>query len=312
MPRRGTIVALGSVLAALVLSAAAGSAASGSLYAGPTSDPSFGVIAPELLTAMFPEQRLDLIPVDSGEAAVDRVAEQPNSAAIADLASMLDYAARKQVPEDRLEFHGPLSQRCFLAFARKGGWITAFADVVTAAESPRPVIGIAGSDPNNLVPILRRIEPGLEKVEFQTGTETDLVPRLARGSLDLLLIVAYPAFDRETIERLADDERMIVLPVITRVLFHTALERDRGFTLSQVRFGSRFLPWTRRPTTTLCLPVGVVLRNDAPPALRDAVNRAIGTVADTLRVSLADRAKAAAQSVLHDVVGAVKGLLDQW
>ena len=312
MRRSRTIVALGSAVAALVLSAATGWTAGGSLYAGPTTDPAFGVIAPELLTAMFPEQRLDLVPVDSGEAAVDRVAEQPNSAAIADLASMLDYAARKHIPEDRLEFHGPLGRRCLLAFAPKGGWITAFADVVTATESPRPVIGMAGSDADNLVAILRRVEPGLEKVEFQTGAETDLVPRLARGSLDLLLIIAYPAFDRKTIERLADDERMSVLPVVTRLLFHTALERDSGFTLSQVRFGSRFLPWTHRPTTTLCLPVGVVLRNDAPPALRDAVNRAVGTVADTLRVSLADRAKTAAQSVLRDVVGAVKGLLDRW
>jgi hypothetical protein len=132
---------------------------------------------------------------------------------------------------------------------------------------------------------------------------------VAHGAPDVLLLVAYPELDRELIERLADDDRLIVLPVVTRLLSRAAFDRDSGFTMQAVRTDLGLAPWSRPKPITLCTPVGVVLRGDAPPALRDAVNRAVPVVASALRTSLTDRAGAAATSTLHDALDAVQGLI---
>jgi hypothetical protein len=166
-----------------------------------------------------------------------------------------------------------------------------------------------GSGAANLLGILRRLEPGLAGIEVQPGDADALAAQVAHGAPDVLLLVAYPELDRELIERLADDDRLIVLPVVTRLLSRAAFDRDSGFTMQAVRTDLGLAPWSRPKPITLCTPVGVVLRGDAPPALRDAVNRAVPVVASALRTSLTDRAGAAATSTLHDALDAVQGLI---
>jgi hypothetical protein len=284
-------------------------AAAGALYAGPPTDPAFTTIAPRMLNALYPDQRLNAVAVADSMAALDRVAGDPASAALTDLATMIAFAAANKLPADRLEFHGPLEQHCLLAFTARDGWVRAFADLVTASGSPRPVIGVAGPGAANLLDMLDRLEPGLTGVEARPGEVDPLALQVAHGTPDLLLLVAYPDLDRDLIERLADDDRLTLLPVVTRLLSRAALDRDSGFAMQAVRTDSGIVPWNRHRLVTLCTPVGVVLRGDAPPALRDAVNRVVPGVATALRSSLKDRAAAAATTTLHDALDAVQGLI---
>ena len=285
--------------------------AAGDLYAGPSTDQIFTVIAPRLLGSMFPEQRLDGVAVKNETAAVEHVAADLTSVALADLATMLEYLTENRLPADRLEFHGPIGAHCVLAVARRDGWIRAFSDVVTAEGAPRPVIGMAGPDVAAFTNTLLRLEPNLATATILSGPADELAARVARGSPDLLLLVAEPNLDRDLIERIADDEHLILLPVASRLLTRAAIDPNSGFTLQPVQSDSGLTPWSRRPVTTLCSPTGVVLRNDAPPALRDSLNRAVPAVAATLRSSLTDRASTVATDTVHGAIGTLQGLINR-
>ncbi len=287
--------------------------APGALYAGPPTDPAFVTIAPRLLTALYPELRLDATAVGDSTAALNQVATNPASIAITGLATTLAFATANALPADRLEFHGPIEQHCLLAFARRDGWVRAFSDLTGASGSPLPTIGLAGpgglagrgAEP--LLAIVRGLEPGLTGVEAKTGDADTLAGQIGRGSPDLLLLVAYPALDRALLAHLANDDGLAPLPVVTRLLSRAAFERSSGFTMQPVRIDNGLAPWGRHKLETLCTPVGVVLRNDAAPALRDAVNRAIPTVAEALRPSLTDRLGADANNALQGTLDAVEG-----
>jgi len=288
---------------------AAARAAEATLYAGPEADPAFSELAPELVTALFPEHRLALAPVAGAEAALDHVAQEPGALAIADLAAMLDYAARHG-SGTTLEFHGQLSRQCLLAFARRGGWVHGFADIADAHGQPQPTVGLVGADAAATLAELRRLDPGLAELDVTPGTADELAGRDAQGSLDLLLMVAQAGFDDAAAARLADDTRLVELPVVTRMLAHAAAAADSGFTLALPRPASG-LPWVEPPPMTLCTPVGVVLRSDAAPALREAVAAAAPRVAAMFqRPDFLARATTAAKSALHDAAGSIRGLLD--
>jgi hypothetical protein len=156
---------------------------------------------------------------------------------------------------------------------------------------------------------LTRLEPGLAGIDAQPGEADVLAAQVARGAPDLLLLEAYPELDRDLLGRLSDSDQLTPLPVVTRLLSRAALDRDSGFTMQSVRIDPGLAPWNRHSMTTLCTPVGVVLRGDAPPALRDAVNRAVPSVATALRPSLTDRASAAATNTYHDALDAVQGFI---
>jgi hypothetical protein len=298
------------LLAALLLAPASSRAATdGTLYAGPEADPAFGELAPELVTALFPDHRLALAPAADAEAALDHVAREPGAAAITDLATMLDYTARHPDGAVKLEFHGQLSRHCVLAFTRRGGWVHAFADIAGAKGPPQPTLGLVGPDAATTLAELRRIDPGLVELDVQPGGAADLAGRVAHGSLDLLLLVAHAGFDDAVAARLADDDRLVELPVVTRLLAHAAASADSGFTLALPRPASD-LPWVAAPPMTLCTPLGVVLRADAAPGLADAVGGASGRVAAMFqRPSLLTRATTAAKSALHDAAGSIRDLL---
>jgi hypothetical protein len=313
-------VAAALLLAAIVTTGGAvARAADGTLYAGPEADPAFGELAPELVTALFPEHRLALAPAADAEAALDHVAQEPGAVAIADLATMLDYVARH--PDDsaqsgpaqpgaaKLEFHGQLSRHCLLAFARRGGWVHDFADIAGAGGAPRPTVGLVGPDAAVTLAELRRLDPGIADFDLRPGTAADLAGRAAHGSLDLLLMVAHAGFDDATAERLADDDRLVELPVVTRLLARAAATGDSGFALAMSHPASD-LPWVAAPPMTLCTPVGVVLRSDAPPALRDAVVAAAARVAAMFqKPGFLARVSTAAKSALHDAAGSIRDLL---
>ena len=300
-------VTLGVLLAALWVPRSY----AGTLYAGPADDPAFATIAPRLLSALYPEQRLDAVATEDEKTALDRVAADASSAAVADLATMLDVIAARHLPQDRLEFHGPVGAHCLLGFARRDGWVHAFSDLTAASGQPKPIIGLAGPDANTLFDILRRLEPGLNSVDVQTDAANQPAVGGARGAPDLLLLAAEPDLNRDLVERLADNDHLVMLPVVTRLLSRAALDRNSGFTMQPVQSDSGLLPWSRRPVVTLCTPLGVVLRGDAPPSLRDAVNRAAPAVAAALRPSLADQANAMAKKALHQTVDTVQQLLDR-
>jgi hypothetical protein len=302
---------LAVLLAALLAAPPPAGAAEGVLYAGPEADPAFGELAPELLTALFPEHRLALEAAPDAAAALDHVAEEPGAVAIADLATMLGYAAAHALPPDRLVFVSPLARHCLLAFARRGGWVRGFGDIADAAGTPRPAIGLAGPDAAATLAELRRLDPGLEGLEVQPGLPAELAGRVAHGSLDLMLVVAHAGLDDAAVAQLDEDDRLTELPVVTRLLARAAAGPESGFTLAAYRPDSGLIPWSR-PPMTLCTPIGVVLRDDAPPGLRAAIGRAGAAVAASLqRGDLASRAARAAKSALHDVVGAVRGWLGE-
>ena len=306
-------VAVSRGLAGLLL--AMGASASGhaaSIYAGPQSDPTFTVIAPELSTAMFPNQRVDLVAVSGGAAALERVAEDPGSVAITDLATTLDYARRKALAADRLEFHEVVGQRCVLGFTQKGSWVRSFADMLTTGSGAHPVVGVTDDAAATVLALLRGLEPGLAAVQVVSAPLGDLTIRTARGTVDLLLMVANPDFDHARLEALADDQRLTRVPIVSRQLSRAAADRESGFVMMPVQTDSSLLPWSRAPDVTLCTPIGAVLRNDAPPLLRDTLNRAVVSVAATLKTSLADRTMRAARSALGDAMSAVKGLVGRF
>jgi hypothetical protein len=297
------------LLRAALLSGGARATWAASLYAGPATDPAFVIMAPRLLNTLYPEQRLNAVAVADDTAALDRVLVDPASAALADLATMQALVTSRKLAADRLEFHGPLEQRCLLAFARRDGWVHAFADITSANGTPRPTVGLAGPGADTLLGLLRRTEPGLTNVDTQPGDATVLAAQVARGAPDVLLLAAYPELDHDLIHRLADDDRLTPLPVVTRLLSREALDRDSGFTMTIVHTDNDLVPWDRRTLTTLCSPVGVVLRGDAQAALRDTVNRAVPVVAASLKMSLVDRAKTATTNTYHDTLDAVQGLI---
>jgi len=301
----------GVTVAVLWLAAMAGPAQAGTLYAGPAGSPAFAVIAPRLLSALFPEQRLTAAAVDNDGQAVERVLDDPASAAVADLATMLGTIGEQKLAADRLEFHGPIGAHCLIAFARRDGWVRAFSDVVAVEGAPRPVIGLAGWNATELFDSLRRLEPGLASVATQPGPAPALAAEVAHGAPDLLLLDAEPDLDRALIEHLADDDRLIMLPVITRLLERATRDRNSGFSMQPVHSDSGLTPWSRRPILAPCTPVGVVLRNDVPPALRDSVNRAVPVVAAAGRPTLADQANAVAKKALHGTVDTMQQWLDR-
>jgi hypothetical protein len=301
-----------SVLAAagaFPLGNAAGAAA---IFAGPQSDPVFSVIAPELSTAMFPNQRLELVPVPGAEAALDRAAADPASLAITDLATMLDYARRKGLAADRLEFQAVAGRRCLLGFTQRGGWIRNLADLAAAGTAPRPTIGLPDGEAEAALALLRRFDSGLDNAQTVTAPLADLVARAAKGAIDLVLVEVNPEFDAALVERLADDDRLARIPFVTRLLSRAAADRNSGFVMVPVRTDSGLLPWSRAPDVTLCTPIGAVLRNDAPALLRETLGRAAPAVAATLHTTLTDRTMKAARSALGDVMSTVKSLLDRF
>lgn len=307
--RRIRVLLRVATLAAALGGTAQAAQAAETLYSGPAADPAFAIIVPRLLTALYPNQRLNATAVADDATALDRVMADPTSAALVDLATMTAFATAKKLPIDRLEFHGPLEQRCLLAFARRDGWVQTFSDIISAKGSPRPTVGLAGTGAASLLTILRGIEPGLAGVDAQPGEAAPLAQQVEGGAPDLLLLVAYATLDHDLIEHLADENRLTVLPVVSRLIARAAVDRDSGFTMEPVSTDNDLLPWGRPKLITLCTPVGVVLRGDAPPVLRDAVDRAIPIVAGTLRPSLTDRASAAATNTVHDTLDAVQGLI---
>ncbi len=290
-------------------------AGEGTLYAGPEQDPVFGDIAPELVTALFPGQRFKLQPQPSTAAALDHVAADPAAAAVADLASTLDYAARHALPPERLEFSGELAHRCLLVFTQRGGWLHSFADLTAAAAgaaagAPRPSLGLAGADPAVTLALLQRFDPGLAGLDVQAGTPAQLAARVARGQVDALLLVAYPELDQSTIDQLMDNAKLTRLPAVTRLLALAAAGPDSGFTLSTAASAGSLLPWKSDPEPTLCTPVGVVTRDDAAAALREALPAAGQKVAAVLRKpSLTEHAYGAARGAVHDAFSAMRGWL---
>lgn len=320
MPRRGRAIRLFLAAALAVIlaqgapppAAAAGGTegTEGTLYAGPAADPAFGELAPDLLTALFPGHRLALVPTEDAAAALDHVAAAADALAIADLAAMLDAAAVHALPPGRLVFAGQLSRRCLLAFARRGGWVRGFADIAAAAGTPRPAIGLVGREGAGTLAALARLDPGLAGLDVQPGDAAQLTARVMHGSLDLLLVVAEPGFDDATVATLADDDRLVTLPVVTRLLTRAAATGEGGFTLAAYRPDGLSIAWTA-PPPTLCTPIGVVLRDDAPAALRRDLGPAAASVAAGLRrpATLGGRAAATVKSVLRDVVGPIRGWL---
>jgi hypothetical protein len=298
-------------LAAFALLSGIGSAhaagGTSSLYAGPATDPAFTTLAPHLLTALYPDQRLNAEAVADGNAALQRVAADPSSAAVTSLATMVAFATASDLPANRLEFHGPLEQVCLVGFTRRDGWVHAVSDLTTAGSSPPPAVGLAGPEVAGLFAIARRVDPGLATLTTVPGNADDLASRVAAGGPDLLLLAAYPGLQRTLIETLADDSRLTVLPVVTHLLSRAAYERKDGFTMQAIRTDSGLAPWSRPKLVTLCTPVGVVLRGDAPPALREAVNRAVPVVAAAVQPSLTDRAGTAATDTVNGVLDAVQG-----
>lgn len=115
-----------AVLSVPAIGYAAGAA---SLYAGPATDPAFTTIAPRLLTALYPDQRLSASSTPDSTKALEHVAADPSSAAVVDLAMMLAFAKANNLPADRLEFHGPVEQHCLLAFVRRDGWLHEVSDL---------------------------------------------------------------------------------------------------------------------------------------------------------------------------------------
>ena len=301
-------------LVAFVVVATGGwsSATAGSIYAGPKTDPVFAVLGAKLSLAMFPNQRFDLVPLPDSMSALARVAEEPGSVAIADLATTLDYARQKGLSADRLEFHTLGSSRCLIGFTRRGGWMRGFTDLLTAGNTPNPVIGITDSTAETALGMLRALEPGLGSVQSVSAEMPELVARTAGGTVDLMLVVVNPNFDQARLEALADDKRLARVPVVTRLLSRAAAAPGSGFTMAPLRTDSGLLPWSRAPDVTLCTPIGAVLTNDAPPLLRDTLNRAAPVVAASLRTSLTDLTMNAAQSALVDVISSLKGLLDRF
>lgn len=283
-----------------------------SIFAGPPADPVFGIVAPELVTAMFPNQRLELTSVPSGEAALDRVMADAASLAVTDLATMLDYARRKTLGADRLQFQSVAGRRCLLGFTQRGGWLRSFADLATAGAGPPPVIGVADAEAEATLTLLRRFDPGLTATVPVIAPLADIIARAAKGTVDLALVMVYPEFDAAQIERLADDPRLTRIPVVTRLLSRAGAERASGFVLVPVRTDSGLLPWSRAPDITLCAPIGAVTRDDAPPLLRETIGRAAPVVAGILRTSVSDRAMKIAQSALDDFMGVVKDLLGRF
>lgn len=283
--------------------------AAGTLYSGPAGDPAFTTLIPKLLAALYPNQRLNATAVADATAALDRVMADPTSAALVDLATMAEFTTAKKLAVDRLEFHGPLDQRCLLAFARRDGWVQNFSDIVSAKGSPRPTVGLAGTGASSLLGVLRGIEPGLAGVDVQLGDADPLAQQVEKGAPDLLLLAADAELDHDLIKRLADRNRLTVLPVVSRLIARAAMDRSTGFAMEPVSTDTDLVPWARPKLITLCTPLGVVLRGDAPPALRDAVTKAVPVVAGALRPSLGDRAGTAATNTMNDALDAVQGLI---
>lgn len=308
MARSGAMV----LVALLACTMPAPASAAGSLYAGPAADPLFTTIMPRLLTALFPDQRLDGMEAADSVVALGRVAGDASSAALADLAAMVNFIAAKKLPPERLEFHGSIGAHCLLGFARRDGWVRSFGDIAATDGTPRPRIGLAGPDAVVLSGILRQIDPRLAGVAFKAGTADEGAAQVVAGTSDLLLLVAQPDLDRALIQRLADNDQLVLLPVATRLLLRAAVDRSSGFILQPVQSDSGLTPWSRRPVTTLCSPTGVVIRADAPAALRDAVNRAVPVVAASLEISLVDQALGAARGTMNDALDGVQGLIGRF
>ena len=282
------------------------------VFAGPQSDPVFGVVAPELTTAMFPNQRLELTAVSGSEAGLDRVIADPASLAVTDLATMLDYGRRNALAADRLQFQSVAGRRCLLGFTQRGGWLRSFADLAAAGAGPPPVIGVADAEAAAMLAILRRFEPGLGATVPVVAPLAEIIARAAKGTIDLALVMVNPEFDPAQIERLADDPRLTRIAVVSRMLGRAGAERESGFVLVPMRTDSGLLPWSRAPDVTLCAPIGAVTRDDAPALLRETIGRAAPVVAGILRTSLSDRTMKVAQSALDDIMGMVKDLLGRF
>ncbi len=298
------------LIGATLPAAAGGGGTEGTLYAGPAAGPAFGELAPDLLTTLFPGHRLALVPTEDQAAALAHVAAAADALAIADLAAMLDYAATEALPPGRLVFAGELSRRCLLAFARRGGWVRGFADIAAAAGTPRPAVGLVGRDGGGTLAALARLDPGLAGLDIEPGEAAELAARVMHGSLDLVLVIAEPGFDDAAVAPLAGDDRLVMLPVVTRLLTREAATGEGGFTLAAYRPDSLLIAWSA-PPPTLCTPVGVVLRDDAPAALRSDLAPAAARVAAGLRrpATLTGRAAATVKSVLRDVVGPIRDWL---
>lgn len=294
-----------SLSLALSLALAGGPAARAqALYAGPDADPAFTDVAPELAGALDPVWRLQLTAVPGPDAALDKLLGTPGALAVTDLATLADYAARHALPAGRLVFAGEVTRRCLVVFVQKGGWVHSLGELEGAGGAPPPTLGLVGSDAVAAFDLLRRLDGALAGVAVSQGAAGPLAAQVARGTLDGLLIVAYPDLAPEALRRLADNDRLARVAVVTRRLARAVATGEGGFTLAQATGGGMALPWQAQPEPALCSPLGVVARDDTPAALRDALPSATRAAMAVLRKpDLAERAGRAA----HVAIDAVRG-----
>lgn len=274
------------------------------LYAGPQTDPAFADVAAELATALHGGGRLQLIAVSGPDAALDKLLETPDALAVTDLATMTDYAVRHALPPGRLTFAGEVTQRCVVVFVQKGGWVHSLGELEGAGGTPPPTLGLAGADAAAAFAVMLRLDGALAGVTVVPGAAGPLASQVARGTLDGVLVVAYPDLAPEALQRLADDDRLVRVAVVTRRLARAVATDEGGYALSPPPGRDGLLPWPARPEPALCTPLGAVARDDTPAPLRDALPGATRAAKQALhRPDLAERAGLVARGALDALRG---------
>lgn len=250
-----------------------------------------------------------LTPTSGADVALDRLLETPDALAIVDVAALASYSARHALPAGRLEFMGEVTRRCLVMFVQKGGWVHSLGELEAAGGAPPPTLGLAGADAAAAFELLRRLDGDLANITVSDGAPGPLAAQLERGALDAALMVVYPDLGASALPRLADNDRLRRAPILTRRLAGAVAQGQDGFVLAPMETGG-LLAWFDAPEPTLCTALGVVLRDDAPASLREALRPALRAAAATLHPpGLADRAGRMLRGAAQGTADLVRGWL---
>lgn len=249
------------------------------LYAGPEAEPLYLETAPQLMTALFPDHRLNLRATTGGLETLQLVLEDPEAVGLVQRDLVHDHLARQPNEDERAVLFGNLGLRCLYAVVREGGWVASFEDLLRQPED-QPLlvdVGPAAGDAAATFAAMRNLEPGLSSVELEYRGGLRALHMVEAGLTDVAFFVEAPNLQSQLVAKVRESETLTLLPVVARSLLTARDPEDSGSSYLYTRVVVERNPWLRseRSYETLCTPLSVLVNAEGETELLDALAFAV-------------------------------------
>src|SRR5690554_1893567 len=249
------------------------------LYAGPQTEPLYLDVAPKLMTAVFPEHRLNLRATSGGLESLQHVLEDVDAVGLLQRDLLRDHLSRHPDDTDRLVAFGTLGLRCLYGVVREGGWVASFDDLLRSREDGSLLVDVGPpeGDAAATFSAMRALEPDLAEVKLEHRGDLRALHMVEAGLTDVAFFVETPSLDSNLLAKVNSSDILTLLPIISRSLLASRAEEEAEGSYLYTRVVVERKPWRRSDTTyeTLCTPLTVVANSNSKAELLDALAFAV-------------------------------------